>query len=92
LIFLRSEKKSPGWGYVVVGLIFCGFSLVGFSGMLGFIPDTGRAATLTVIGMPVGVVAIIIGIVILSRDRRGQRPRSDGDWRAEFAALTGSSP
>jgi hypothetical protein len=74
-VFLRSEKKSPGWGFIAVGLVFCVFSLVSLSGMLGPVPDTGRAASLTVFGIPAGVVAIIIGIVSLARAGRKRQPR-----------------
>lgn len=69
-MFLKSEKRSHGWSFIVLGLFFCALSLVGLSGMLGFVPSGGRAGTLSLLGLPFGIVSIIIGVVALLRDAR----------------------
>jgi hypothetical protein len=71
-MFLRRGKSTEGGALIGFGVFACIFSAIGLSGAFVSLPETGRAGALILIGIPVGIAAIIGGIVSLYRDARRQ--------------------
>ena len=73
-MFLRngSGESSPGRAvmFLGIGLIAISLIVIGINAVLGTEP-MGRAATLSVIGLPLGLVAVITGIILALRSRSG---------------------
>lgn len=65
-------NSSSGWTFILGGLAFCAITLIAIaiSGAVGTEPVAGRGASLIELGIPIGVVAIAIGVVKLIRQRR----------------------
>ncbi|WP_411699055.1 hypothetical protein [Conyzicola sp.] len=72
-MFLRSGKSTDGWALIGFGVFACIFSAIGLSGGFGLAPG-GRAGTLIFLGIPLGIAAIIAGVLSLNRD--GRRPEN----------------
>ena len=66
-MFLRSQKKSPGWGLIAFGLVLCLLSVILLSGIFGPVPEAGRASSVALFGVPLGIATIVVGIVTLLR-------------------------
>ena len=66
----KSKTKASGPSFIAIGLFLCVIALVGISGILGPVPPAGRAATLTTFGLPVGVFIMIVGVIMMIRERR----------------------
>ncbi|KQN45120.1 MULTISPECIES: hypothetical protein [unclassified Frigoribacterium] len=69
-MFTRRGKSTEGWALIGFGVLAFLFSVIALSGGFGPIPDGGRAGTLAYLGIPVGIAAIVVGIVGLRRDDR----------------------
>jgi len=72
-MFMRRGKSAEGWALIGFGVIACIYSVFGLSGGLGPLSEAGRSATLVYFGIPIGVFAIVLGIVALFRDARRAR-------------------
>ena len=71
-VFLRRGKSTDGWALIGFGVFACIFSAIGLSG--GFGTELGgRTETLVYLGVPLGVAAIVVGVISLYRD--GRRPQ-----------------
>jgi hypothetical protein len=71
-VFLRRGKSTDGWALIGFGVFACIFSAIGLSG--GFGTELGgRTETLVYLGVPLGVAAIVLGVISLYRD--GRRPQ-----------------
>lgn len=68
-MFLRRGKSTQGWALIGFGVFAAIFSIIGLVGGFG---DSfgGRTETLVYLGIPIGVAAIIVGILSLYRSRR----------------------
>lgn len=68
----RSGKKSSGWSIIVLGVGVSVLSLIviGISVATDTEPAAGRPATLSVIGLPVGVLTIVAGAFTKVREGR----------------------
>jgi len=69
-MFLRRGKSTDGWALIGFGVFICIFSAIGLSGGFGSAP-VGRLGTLTYLGIPIGIAAIVVGTISLYR---GDRP------------------
>lgn len=67
-MFMRRGGSTEGWALIGFGVVACLFSALALSGAFGSVPDGGRAGTLAYLGIPVGIAAIVVGIVGLRRD------------------------
>lgn len=69
-----AESKSENWGpsviYLGIGLGALSLIVIWWSAISESDPAAGRPATLMVVGIPAGVVLIIIGAVKTVRDKR----------------------
>jgi hypothetical protein len=72
-MFLRRGKSTEGWALIGFGVFACIVSGIGLSGGFGSLPEAGRTGTLIFLGIPIGIVAVIGGIVSLYRDGRRRR-------------------
>lgn len=74
-MFQRSKRLKPGWSFIGFGMGLCALSLIAivYFVTMGEQPSSGRAGTLAYLGVPLGIVSVIIGVVKLSR--RGERDR-----------------
>jgi hypothetical protein len=69
-VFLRRGKSTDGWAMVGFGIFACIFSLIGLSGGSGAVESVNRLGLMILFGIPLGIAAIIGGIVALYRDGR----------------------
>jgi hypothetical protein len=82
-VFLRRGPQPDGtewWGFVLIGVILIGIAGLGLSGAFGELGGAGRFRSLVLFGIPLGVVALVIGMVKLFRDdgpRDDARPEGD---------------
>ncbi|MFG6444495.1 hypothetical protein ACFXQA_04400 [Microbacterium sp. P07] len=74
------KKRPEGWSFIALGIFFCALGLVFMFQIFG--PTSGRGETLAVVGVPIGVIAIVIGVVKLVRDERKDPPTGDEDTEA----------
>jgi apolipoprotein N-acyltransferase len=72
-VFLRRGKSTDGWALVGFGIFACIFSWIGLSGGSGAVESVSRLGLMIHFGIPLGITAIIGGIVVLYRD--GRRPQ-----------------
>ena len=69
-----SNTQMTGPRFIYLGLGLCALALV-IIALTGGEPSGGRAETLAIFGIPGGVVCIVIGIIMMIRERR-RRPTS----------------
>lgn len=72
-MFMRRGKSTDGWALIGFGVFAFIFAAIGLSGGFGSLSDGGRTTTLTFLGIPFGVAAVVLGIVSLYRDGRRTR-------------------
>jgi hypothetical protein len=69
-MFLRRGRSTDGWVLIAFGVFACVFSVIGLAGGFGPEPGGGRLGALVVLGIPLGIAAVIVGVVSLYRDAR----------------------
>ena len=69
-MFLRRGKSTDGLALVGFGIFACIFSAIGLFGGFGTVDSGGRLGLMVYFGIPLGIAAIIGGIVSLYRDGR----------------------
>jgi hypothetical protein len=75
-VFLRRERGwGDTWGLIAIGVVLCVVSVLGLTGAFGEISSVGRFETIVLSGVPLGIVAIVGGIVNIFR--QAARPRDD---------------
>jgi hypothetical protein len=67
-----SDSKSPGPGYIAVGLGVTAITLIGMtvSGLVGTEPLSGSGSLLMALGLPVGIGIAILGVFTTIRQGR----------------------
>lgn len=73
------KKRPEGWSFIAFGIFFCALGLVFLLEIFGPVSEFGRGETFAVVGLPIGVVAIVIGIVKLVRQGRKDPPAEAAD-------------
>ena len=67
-----SNKQMTGSMFIYLGLGLCALALV-IIALTGGEPSGGRTETLAIFGIPGGVVCIVVGIIMMIRERRRRR-------------------
>jgi hypothetical protein len=63
-VFLRSRSRGrETFGLVILGVGLCVVSVLGLTGVFGEISAAGRGSTIVLLGVPIGLVVIGMGIV-----------------------------
>ena len=65
----KAEKQMTGSTFIYAGLALCAIAVI-LIALPGDPPSSGKAEWLTLFGIPGGVVCIIIGAVMVIRERR----------------------
>lgn len=79
-MFLRRDRGwGDTWGLISIGIVLCVLSVLGLTGAFGEIGHAGRFETIVLVGVPLGIVAIVGGIVNLARQWARSRDDTDGD-------------
>jgi hypothetical protein len=62
-VFLRSRSRGRDtFGLVILGVGLCVVSVLGLTGVFGEISSAGRGSTIVLLGVPIGLVVIGMGI------------------------------
>lgn len=88
-MFMRRGKTTDGWAIIGFGIFAIIVSATWYAGWWGSPPSGSRSQLFAYLGLPLGIIAIIAGIVSLYRDGRRaqeQREREDEDERQSGAA------
>jgi hypothetical protein len=69
-----ASRPMTGWNFVAVGAVLCVLAVILINVFGGTPPDHGRLETVIILGFPLGVVFIVIGLVklIIERVRRSR--------------------
>jgi len=79
-MFMRPGKTTDGWAIIGFGIFAIIVSATWYAGWWGSPPSGSRSQLFAYLGLPLGIAAIIAGIVSLYRDgRRAEKERRELD-------------
>jgi uncharacterized BrkB/YihY/UPF0761 family membrane protein len=79
-MFMRRGKTTDGWAIIGFGIFAIIVSATWYAGWWGSPPSGSRSQLFAYLGLPLGIIAIIVGIVSLYRDgRRAEKEQRELD-------------
>jgi hypothetical protein len=79
-VFLRRDRgRADTWGLIAIGVVLCVVSVLGLTGAFGEISSVGRFETIVLFGVPLGILAIVGGIVNIFRQAARSRDDTHDD-------------